>query len=101
MGVEVSVGVQKSFYFAFITTGVAAGLTYYLLCRLFPPANYTMQKGLKFKEWSQGEVEVFAAGSLERPVASYEVSPPILSRADSAEDEKKIDGGASVNVLTV
>lgn len=30
MGVPVSEGVVKSFYFAFITTGLAAGLTYYL-----------------------------------------------------------------------
>lgn len=59
---DVSIGVQRSFYFAFITSGTGAGLTYYLLARFFPQTSYLENKGLKFAEWSQDEVETYAGG---------------------------------------
>lgn len=96
MGVNVSEGVTKSFYFAFITTGVAAGLTYYALVRIFPQETYNLNKGMKFREWSPGEVEMYAAGSgmtQGRPVAP-------LQRTES-DDEKKMDVGVVTSVLTV
>jgi len=63
--IELGVPAQRSFYFAFITSGAGAGLTYYLLARFWPQASYVEYKGLKFKEWSQDEVEVYAPTSAE------------------------------------
>ena len=93
MGVKgFSTGVVRSFYFAFITTGIAAGLTYYLLARFFPQANYVANKGLKFKEWSQDEVEMYAAGKREI------VPPTRASASPSVEEKTDLDPNA-VNVL--
>ena len=60
--IKASTGVERSFYFAFITTGVASGLTYYLLARFVPQKNYLVNKGKRFEEWSQEHVERYAAG---------------------------------------
>lgn len=68
--IELNVGTQRSFYFAFITSGCGAGLTYYLLARFFPQPNYVANKGLKFKEWSQEEVEQYAPVDDASPAAS-------------------------------
>ena len=94
MGVKgFSIGVTHSFYFAFITTGTASGLTYYLLARFFPQQTYTLRKGERFQEWSQEEVEVYAAGKREivRPMPGTETP--------SVEDSKELEPG--VNVLEV
>lgn len=99
MGVPVSDGVEKSFYFAFITTGVAAGLTYYLLVRIWPQANYKINEGMAFREWSPDEVEIYAAGS-EMRRGGLSTSVPPLQRTES-EDEKKMDDGVVTNVLGV
>lgn len=99
MGVSVSDGVEKSFYFAFITTGVAAGLTYYILVRIWPQANHELNKDLRFREWSADEVEEYAAGSVTRPGRVVATIPP-LERAES-DDEKKLDSGVVTNILQV
>ena len=97
MGVPVSEGVTKSFYFAFITTGLAAGLTYYILVRIWPQANYNINKGLSFREWSPDEVEVYAAGNDRAHAAGSGALPP-LQRTESY-DEKKMGDGITTNVL--
>ena len=97
MGIPVSEGVTKSFYFAFITTGLASGVTYYLLVRIWPQANYNINKGLSFREWSPDEVEVYAAGNDRGDAGRPNASPP-LQRTESY-DEKKMDGGVATNVL--
>jgi NCS1 family nucleobase:cation symporter-1 len=58
--IELSVPAQRSFYFAFITSGVGAGLTYYLLARFVPQESYVLHRGEKFQEWTQDEVETYA-----------------------------------------
>lgn len=64
MGVKgFSTGVIRSFYFAFITTGCASGLSYYLLARFFPQENYRRFKGLRFREWTEEEVELYVKGA--------------------------------------
>lgn len=80
--IDVSIGVQRSFYFAFITSGVGSGLVYYLLARFFPQPSYKEYKGLKFKEWTQDEVEVYAAGS-DKPgrVPSHQGSEDVEDKA--------------------
>ena len=99
MGVNVSEGVTNSFYFAFITTGVAAGLTYYILVRIWPQESYKLNRGSRFKEWSPEEVEYYAAGS-EMRQGRTATSVPELQRSDS-EDDKKIDAGVVTHVLNV
>ncbi|WWC97765.1 hypothetical protein V866_004651 [Kwoniella sp. B9012] len=104
MGVKgFSTGVIRSFYFAFITTGCAAGLTYYLLATIFPQPNYKINKGTKFREWTEEEVELYVAGSEWREKGEM---PPVIGRGDSTPelgpvygsgvvedvDEKKIEG---------
>lgn len=96
MGVKkVSTGITRSFYFAFITTGLGAGLTYYLLARLFPQKTYLENRDLKFYEWTPEEVEVYAAGGEWRKRAE-EVSPTPAAVEDFGK--KEVDGVA-VNVL--
>lgn len=96
MGVSsFGLGVQRSFYFAFITTGVAAGLSYYLMARFWPQPNYKINKGLKFEEWSQDRVETYAAGS-SRGVTEY--VEPQTPMEDPAVDEKKDLSVDRVNV---
>ncbi|KAK8843507.1 hypothetical protein IAR55_007167 [Kwoniella newhampshirensis] len=93
-------GVVRSFYFAFITTGCAAGLTYYLLATLIPQENYKLYKGQKFREWTEEEVEVYVAGSEWRRNGGV---PPVIGGSgaetpemeDDERDEKKIDGVAT------
>ncbi|KAL1411646.1 hypothetical protein Q8F55_002610 [Vanrija albida] len=80
--IDVSIGVQRSFYFAFITSGVASGLVYYLLARFFPQPSYKEYKGLKFKEWTQEEVEVYAAGNDDKPSRA-----PSHGGSDDVEDK--------------
>ncbi|WWD20952.1 hypothetical protein CI109_105430 [Kwoniella shandongensis] len=100
MGVKgFSTGVVRSFYFAFITTGLASGLTYYLLARFVPQTNYNLYKGEKFREWTEEEVEVYVAGSEWRKNGGV---PPVVDESgdspeslDDERDEKKIDGVAT------
>ena len=95
MGVKgFSIGVTRSFYFAFITSGVASGLTYYLLARFLPQQTYTLHKGEKFEEWSQDEVEMYAAGKRE-----IVVRPMPGTETPSIEEKKDLEPG--VNVLEV
>lgn len=58
--IDASLALERSYYFAWITSGTAAGLVYYLLARFFPQASYLENKGKKFQEWSQDEIEEYA-----------------------------------------
>lgn len=103
MGVKgFSTGVVRSFYFAFITTGCASGLSYYLLARLFPQENYKRFKGLKFREWTEEEVELYVQGAPWRilgttpPEVGMDGVPIMPGSRRSLEnvedmDEKKVD----------
>ena len=97
MGVKgFGTGVIRSFYFAFITTGTAAGLTYYLLARLFPQKTYIDNKHLSFFEWTPEEVEVYAAGNNWRE----KVDPISAAPETPLEDEMgKKEATTTVNVL--
>ncbi|EIW67149.1 hypothetical protein TREMEDRAFT_57660 [Tremella mesenterica DSM 1558] len=91
------IALTHSYYFAFITTGVAAGGTYYLLVRLFPQPNYLLNKDIPFREWSQDEVEIYAAGKgnlREIREARLEAEDKGTSSTGDVEDvdEKKVDG---------
>ncbi|OCF32327.1 uridine permease [Kwoniella heveanensis CBS 569] len=93
MGVKgFSTGVIRSFYFAFITTGVASGLTYYLLATIFPQENYKINKGNKFREWSEEEVEVYAAGSDPETRQAGMIPTPKRQSEVEDVDEKKVEG---------
>jgi hypothetical protein len=94
------IGVIRSFYFAFITTGLAAGLTYYILARVFPQPNFLIHKDLKFEEWSQDQVERYAAGKRHILSGESELEKPRNSGQATPLEEKRKDG-AIVNVLNV
>ncbi|WVQ81583.1 hypothetical protein IAT38_003707 [Cryptococcus sp. DSM 104549] len=108
MGVKgFSTSLIRSFYFAFLTTGAAAGLTYYLLATLIPQENYKRNKGLKFREWTEEEIELYVAGAEWRVKGGM---PPVLNENGVPElpgsrgvgmgsegevedvDEKKVEG---------
>jgi len=95
-----SIGVIRSFYFAFITTGLAAGLTYYILARVFPQPNFLIHKGLKFEEWTQDRVETYAAGKGHIHDTHGVSEEPRSSGQETPMEEKRKDG-AIVNVLNV
>lgn len=103
MGVKgFSTGVIRSFYFAFITTCLAAGLTYYLLARFFPQKSYILNLDNKFYEWTPEEVEVYAAGKDWRGRAAEAQAEQQMSQDESAKldlDMGKKEGAAVVNVL--
>jgi NCS1 family nucleobase:cation symporter-1 len=90
-----NIALTHSYYFAFLTTGIAAGLTYYLLAVVFPQQSYLIHRDEKFKEWTEDEVEVYAAG--KRVVG--------VNTAYRGEDEvetpgvEKKSGEAAVGVL--
>jgi NCS1 family nucleobase:cation symporter-1 len=96
-----SIGVIRSFYFAFITTGLAAGLTYYILARAFPQPNFLIHKGMKFEEWTQDQVEMYAAGKRHDLNVHSELQVPEYSGQVTPLDEEKRKDGAIVNVLNV
>jgi NCS1 family nucleobase:cation symporter-1 len=95
-----SIGVIRSFYFAFITTGLAAGLTYYILARVFPQPNFLIHKGLKFEEWTQDQVETYAAGKRHIHDTGGDLEKPRINGQETPMEEKRKDG-AIVNVLNV
>lgn len=58
MGVKgFGLALRRSFFFAWITTMVGAALTYYILAIVFPQASYVENKGKKFSEKPQEEIE--------------------------------------------
>ncbi len=89
MGVSVSDGVTKSFYFALITTTIASGLTYYLLNLIWPQETFKTYKGQRFREWSPEEVEIYAAGVKADGMG---MSPDELGFEKSSVEEEKVDG---------
>ncbi|ODO11198.1 hypothetical protein I350_01802 [Cryptococcus amylolentus CBS 6273] len=96
MGVEgFSTSVVRSFYFAFITTGCASGLTYYLLAAvLFPQENFKRFRGLKFREWTEEEVEMYVAG------APWRDAPGEVGKPEMGEDGVPIIGMSGGDVYT-
>jgi len=96
-----SISVIRSFYFAFITTGLAAGLTYYILARAFPQPNFLIHKGLKFEEWTQDQVEIYAAGKRHIHRAHEELEEEPRNSGQETPVEEKRKDGAIVNVLNV
>ncbi|RSH95479.1 hypothetical protein EHS25_000571 [Saitozyma podzolica] len=90
-----NIALTHSYYFAFLTTGVAAGLTYYLLAVIFPQQSYLIHRDEKFKEWTEDEVEVYAAG---KRVVGVDVAYRGEDEVDTPGVEKK-SGEAAVGVL--
>ncbi|AFR98733.1 uridine permease [Cryptococcus neoformans C23] len=112
MGVKgFSTGVIRSFYFAFITTGCASGLSYYLLAKFFPQENYRRFKGLRFREWTEEEVELYVQSAPWRilgtapPKVGEDGVPIMPGNRRSSEDvedmgEKKV-GTTQTTILEV
>jgi hypothetical protein len=99
MGVSgFSEGVTKSFYFAFITSAFAAGLTYYLLARFIPQTSYLAHKDEKFREWTEEEVEEWAIAKRQGMTAMGDEVPGGYADPQYYEDDKSAE--ADVNVLT-
>ena len=93
MGVKgFSTALTRSFYFAWLTTLVSAGGTYYILARLFPQASYVENKDLKFKEWDQETVESWAtARRIGDTAGAADLST--LDRNNLAEEDGQDDKG--------
>jgi NCS1 family nucleobase:cation symporter-1 len=91
-----NIALTHSYYFAFLTTGIAAGLTYYLLAVVFPQQSYLIHRDDKFKEWTEDEVEVYAAG---KRVVGVDAAYRGEDEVETPGGWEKKSGAAAVGVL--